>query len=311
MSQGLGAVLYLPRKLAQPGETAFDSLPALVADIFHAHPAHIFVAAAGIVVRAVAPHLRGKAQDPAVVVLDQAGRHAVSLLSGHLGGANALARHVAALSGGTAVITTATDTEGLPSLDLLARDSNLVIENLEAVKLANAALLEGRTVQVFDPENRLMLPQNSSTHFEWVASPQEFEPGKAWVAVDWRVFALPEGCLTLRPRVVAAGVGCRKGASSEAILEAIRSGCRTAGVSPASLAALASIEEKRHEPGLLETALVLGLETIFYPASRLAKVAVPTPSATVRRHMGVILTYQVRKQVRLFCVALGRRPRPL
>lgn len=287
LAKELGGSLHLPRKLAASDEAGFESLPALVAEIFHAHPAHVFVAATGIVVRSIAPLLRGKAVDPAVIALDQAGRFAVSLLSGHLGGANALARRVASLTGGQAVITTATDTAGLPSLDLLAKDSGLVIENLEAVKTVNAALLEGGIVQVFDPYNRLSVPLQATRRFEWVASPQDFEPGRAWVAVDWRAFALPKGCLALRPRVVVAGVGCRKGVSARSVAQHILAGCAKVGAAPASLAALASIEEKRQEPGLLEAARILGLETIFYPASRLAQVTVPTPSALVRRHMGV------------------------
>ena len=168
LANELRADLYLPGKLAGPGERAFDSLPELVADVFHEYAGHVFVAACGIAVRAVAPHLRSKAQDPGVVVLDQNGRHAVSLLSGHLGGANDLARRAAAFTGGEAVITTATDSAGLPSLDILARDSGLAIENLEAVRTVNAGLLAGQTVQVFDPEARLAVPAKHCQRFEWV-----------------------------------------------------------------------------------------------------------------------------------------------
>jgi len=286
----LSGALYLPRKLATPGETSFDSLPALVAQVFHRHPAHIFLAASGIVVRAIATHLRGKDKDPAVLVLDQNGRHVVSLLSGHLGGANALARRVAALTGGTAVITTATDTAGLPALDLMAQDNGLAIENLAAVRTVSAALLAGQTVQLFDPECRLTVPPAHSAHFEWVASPQDVEPGRPVVAVTWRTgrtAGLDPEWLVLRPRVVVAGVGCRKGAGAEDILEIIRAGCASRGVAVKSLAALASIEAKRNEPGLLEAGRTLGVDMVFYPADQLAKVAVPTPSQRVREHMGV------------------------
>jgi cobalt-precorrin 5A hydrolase len=285
-----GADLYLPRKLAGPeesGETAFDSLPALVARVFHAYQGHLFVAACGIVVRAVAPLLKGKALDPAVVVMDQAGRHAVSLLSGHLGGANDLARRAAAVSGGEAVITTATDTAGLPSLDLLARDSNLAIENLDAVRTVNAALLEGRAVQVFDPETRLVIPQAHCGLFEWVGAPHLLEPGRPCVAVSWREGSFPAGCLVLRPRVVVAGTGCRKGTPASEIAQAVREACAARGVAVKSLAALASIEAKRGEPGLLEAAALLGAEAIFFPASRLGGISVPNPSAYALKHMGV------------------------
>jgi len=283
----LGADIFLPRKLAGEGERAFDSLPENVAVVFHSYGGHVFVAACGIVVRAVAPLLKGKASDPAVVVMDQNGRHAVSLLSGHLGGANDLARRAAAFTGGEAVITTATDSAGLPSLDLLARDSGLFIENIGAVKTVNAGLLEGRTVQVFDPESRLSVPSRHCELFEWVAAPHHLEPDRPRVAVTWRSSPLPEGCLVLRPRVVVAGVGCRKGAPTGDIVDAVLQACRMKSAAPGSLAALASIEAKRGEPGLLEAARQLGVETIFYPAERLGAVKAPNPSQAALKHMGV------------------------
>ena len=115
----------------------------LSAETFPLYRQHVFIAAAGIVVRAIAPHLRSKRVDPAVVALDQRGKHVVSLLSGHLGGANRLAEEVAAITGGVPVVTTATDTEGVVSIDLLAEEKGLVLSNPEAVKGVNMALLQG------------------------------------------------------------------------------------------------------------------------------------------------------------------------
>ena len=90
-----------------------------------------------------------------MVVVDEAGQFAVSLLSGHLGGANELARQVAKISGGTPVITTATDVQGLPALDLLAVEHGLTIENLAGVRPVHMALLAGRPVRLVDPEGCL------------------------------------------------------------------------------------------------------------------------------------------------------------
>ena len=287
LARELKADLFLPGKLAGVGEQAFDSLPELIGDIFHHYGGHVFITACGIAVRAVAPLLRGKTRDPAVVVMDQLGRHAVSLLSGHLGGANDLARRAAAFTGGDAVITTATDSAGLPSLDLLARDSGLVIENIEGVKAVNAGLLAGSVVQVFDPDNRLVVPAGHCRRFEWVAAPHLLEPGRPAVVVTWRETPLPAGCLALRPRVVVAGVGCRKGVPGQEIAGAVRQALASRGVAVKSLAALASIEAKRHEPGLVEAARDLGAELVFFPAGRLAAVQAPTPSPMALKHMGV------------------------
>jgi len=150
--------LFLPGRLAKAhGAIAFDGLLERVAKDFFSYPRHVFITAAGIAVRAIAPHLKGKDQDPAVIVLDQEGEYVVSLVSGHLGGANELARKVAQLTGGSAVITTATDTAGVPAIDVLAKERNLSIANLKVVKSLNMAMLEGKPVQVFDPEDRLGL----------------------------------------------------------------------------------------------------------------------------------------------------------
>jgi cobalamin biosynthesis protein CbiG len=101
----------------------------VVTELWSKYEALVFIMASGIVVRTIAPLLRDKKTDPAVVVLDEAGKFAVSLAGGHLGGANELASEVARFLGGEAVITTASDVNGLPSLDLWARDHGLIIEN--------------------------------------------------------------------------------------------------------------------------------------------------------------------------------------
>ncbi len=119
-----------PAQAGEPGDSPFSRLSEVFREAFAQGENLVCVMAAGIVVRGIAPYLQGKDTDPAVVVVDEAGQFAVSLLSGHLGGANELARRVAKLLGGTPVITTATDVQGLPALDSLAVEHGLIIENL-------------------------------------------------------------------------------------------------------------------------------------------------------------------------------------
>lgn len=113
----------------------------------------VCIMATGIVVRMLAPLIVHKTSDPAVVVLDQKGKHAISLLSGHLGGANDLAREMAAISGGEAVITTATDVAGELSFDTFAKKYNMAIENIGQLKHISGALLSGKKVNVFTDKN--------------------------------------------------------------------------------------------------------------------------------------------------------------
>lgn len=113
----------------------------------------VCIMATGIVVRILAPLIVHKTSDPAVVVLDQKGKYAISLLSGHLGGANDLAREIAAISGGEAVITTATDVAGELSFDTFAKKYDMAIENIGQLKHISGALLAGKKVNVFTDKN--------------------------------------------------------------------------------------------------------------------------------------------------------------
>ncbi|MEF2145789.1 MAG: cobalt-precorrin 5A hydrolase [Desulfovibrionaceae bacterium] len=279
----LDADIHVPKLLAtETGAHAFSSLGELLAETFSAYPRHIFISAAGIAVRAVAPHLRDKDRDPAVVVVDQAGQYAVSLLSGHLGGANNLARQVAALLGGQAVISTATDVAGLPALDELAKRLGLRLNDLEPAKHVSAALLRGERPQLFDPKELLA---DSAAHFDRVRDPATWNPERPGAWVHWTV--APQGALGLHPPCLFAGLGCRKGAPATELLELLHSGLEQAGLARESLAGLASIEAKRDEPGLLRMAAELQLDIIFFAPQELGRVSTPSPSAMVRKHMGV------------------------
>ena len=127
------------------------TLAGWTAQQFAAADALVFVGAAGIAVRAIAPHCQSKATDPAVVVLDECGRFAVPLLSGHLGGANDLACRLAAACGAVPVITTATDANGLFAVDEWAKKQNCAVWETPRIKLVSGALLAGKTVRYASP----------------------------------------------------------------------------------------------------------------------------------------------------------------
>jgi len=292
LAEQTGGDLYLPVRFCDSYKAiCFDRLQDAVAENFLKYPRHVFIAAAGIVVRVIAPYLRSKKHDPAVVVLDQKGRHVISLLSGHLGGANALAHEVARLSGGEAVITTATDTEGVPSMDMLAKERGLFIADMDAVKGVNMAILEGRSVQVFDPEDRLGLenagiPGLSANRVErkeqWLIQ----EPG---VWVTWKLKTPDPGGnrLILHPRRLVAGIGCNRGTASKEILELISTAFKDNDLALESLKCIATIEAKRDEQGLIDAANELKVPLLFADPSEIEFINVPNPSSMVKKHMGV------------------------
>ena len=286
------ADLYLPPELAREfGGRKFFRLRDLLTETFSRYSGHVFLSAAGIVVRGIAPLLRGKEEDPAVVVLDQKGEYAVSLLSGHLGGGNRLAREVAAVTGGRAVITTATDSLGLPAAEELARDREMHIPDLRAATPVNAALANRRILQLRDPEERLGLAARLDPEFPLrrVETAEEIDPGHAAIWVDWRRAprAASRGALVLHPRCLVAGVGCNRGTDSEEILGLIRSCLEEHDLARESLACLATTAAKRDETGLQQAAQVLDVPLVCLEAEQLGAANVPNPSETVTKHMGV------------------------
>ena len=253
------------------------SLRDWTAERFGACEALVIIGAAGIAVRAVAPFLRSKTTDPAVLVLDEQGRFVIPLLSGHLGGANALAQRVAALCGATAVITTATDGRGLFAVDLWAKKQGLQLVQPERIKTVSSKLLAGETVGVYSAfPIRGELPQGLCLCAEREAD----------VCVDF----LPrsETALWLLPKTLVLGLGCKRGTEKD-VLEAVftafqkETGCRAE-----TLIAAASIDRKAGEPGLLAFCEAHRYPLRFFSADELqAAAGCFTASPFVERTVGV------------------------
>jgi cobalt-precorrin 5A hydrolase len=224
----------------------------------------VFIGATGIAVRAIAPYLKGKDKDPAVVVLDDLGRFSISLLSGHLGGANELATRAASLFGGQAVITTATDNHGRFAVDLFAKEQGLFITRLEKIKEISASLLKGDDVGFFSdfpvegnlPEG--LLKDVSANPSIYISINEH--PGKE-----------RNDSLMLIPKIVVLGIGCRKGVSFETIKSAVDQVLLDWNINKESIAVCASIDIKKEEPGICEFAAHYGVPFVTYPAEVLSK----------------------------------------
>ncbi|MGA8571136.1 MAG: cobalt-precorrin 5A hydrolase [Desulfobaccales bacterium] len=286
-----GAQCWLSQAQAgEAGDLVFVSLSQALGEAFARGENLVCVMAVGIVVRSIAPFLKSKAADPAVVVVDEAGQFAISLLSGHLGGANDLARQVAKALGGMPVITTATDVQGLPALDLLAVEHGLAIENLPEVRVISMALLEGRPVRVVDPQGYLAEmvaanPERFTSESDLDRALNNLVPA---VYVGFRERPWPEGWLRLRPRNLVVGMGCHKGTPEKELIDFIEYTFQQEGLSLLSLKALATIEAKKEEPGLRMAARSLGVEFLWFTAQELEAMPAPHPSPQVARHMGVV-----------------------
>ncbi|UCE82509.1 MAG: precorrin-4 C(11)-methyltransferase [Deltaproteobacteria bacterium] len=285
--------LYLPEKSADRSTSlhTFTDFRDTFSRCFNQHKEMVCVMATGIVVRLLAALLRGKDSDPAVVVVDEMGRNAVSLVSGHLGGANALARRVAAITGGQAVITTATDVQGKVSFDELAMHGGLVIENLERVKTLNMALLEGQEIGLFDPGRWLHHLVPESVRLRPLKEPEEARDVgvSCWIFVGEGFASFePPPCLILRPKNLVVGVGCNRGTHSSEIGAAVERVFRGHGLSLMAIRNLATAELKRDEEGLNELLAERGWSAEYFAVPELeAGGPVPRPSEVVKKHLGV------------------------
>lgn len=223
----------------------------------------VFVGATGIAVRSVAPFLRSKTVDPAVVVIDERGRHAISLLSGHIGRGNELTLRASKIVGAEPVITTATDINGLFSADAFASRQGMAIDDISLVKDVSSALLEGRKVGM------------ASDYPVIGRVPEELtvEEGDLGIHITSMETGSPfTRTLRLIPRNIIIGIGCRRGTSGARIAEKVFEAFRTRGLSFKGARMVASIDLKADEPGLLEFYQRYGLGARFFTAEELASV---------------------------------------
>ncbi len=223
-------------KHTDPDAQAFSDMSRLTAGIFGRFDALIFVCACGIAVRMIAPHVRSKLTDPAVIAVDDCGRFAVPLLSGHLGGANALAQRLAEVISATAVVTTATDTGRLFSPDSFAAANGLTITDMDAAKLIASAVLDGERIGLVSDCEYVNLPDQLTTG-----------TARCGIYIGTRGLKPFEVTLTLVPRDLAVGIGCKRGTSAEKIAAAVAA----AGIDRERIAVVASIDLKAAEPGLI------------------------------------------------------------
>ncbi|HXV20666.1 MAG TPA: cobalt-precorrin 5A hydrolase [Desulfuromonadales bacterium] len=269
----------------------------------------VFIMATGIVVRVIAPHLQAKDRDPAVVVVDEAGSFAISLLSGHLGGANELTRDVAELLGGQAVITTATDVNELPSFDLMAKEEGWVIDDLDRVKSLNALLLAGEEIAVVDPSGRVAARfagrGRLSIHANFVAALESGAAGFVFVTNRQLPPQAQAGkLLVLRPKNLALGIGCNRETSAGEIAEVVGVQLKQLFLSLRSIAVIGTAAAKREEAGLLAFAGEHGIPLRFFESHELNAVAVPSPPSA--HALGAIGAIGVAEPAALLAAGSGR-----
>lgn len=203
----------------------------------------IFIMAAGIVVRTIAPLLKDKKTDPAVVVLDEKGRFAISLLSGHLGGANRFAGEIAGFLGGEAVITTASDINGMTSIDIWARDNNLTIEDWNQLPAVSSRLLKKGSLKVYSEADLLLPPDFSAT--------ADSDSADILITNKNGYYGKKRGQFIMRPGNIVVGFGCNSNTQAEEIEDVVNKIFDENNLSFSSIHSIATLDKKGKELGLI------------------------------------------------------------
>ena len=250
---------------ALPEVSMKETVKACVDAYFGQVDAIVFVTASGIAVRSVAEHLTHKSKDPAIVCMDELGKHVISLVSGHAGGANALTQMLADVMWATPVITTATDVEGRFSIDDYAREHNLVVTDWEKAKAISAEVLttgaepvwmdEAEVLQEEEKNACEIRKEQKSTGIDGCENEinvQELQIGSHQVIITPQDGSVDVQTLQLIPRCIVAGVGCKKGTPVDKIEHAVQDAFAKAGLRMEALCAVVSIDLKKEEAGLLE-----------------------------------------------------------
>ena len=221
----------------------------------------IFVGAVGIAVRMIAPYVESKGTDPAVVVLGEDGAYVISVMSGHIGGGNRLTERIAGITGGQAVITTATDINGAFAVDVWAGDNGCVIPELSMIRKISGAVLRGEAVG-FDAGTFAIEGQ----------LPQELTSEEADTGISVSLSGNSsrfENTLNVVPVIVTLGVGCHKDGDSENFEKAVLKALEDNNISMTAVERVASVDLKREEKCIIDFCARYRLPFVTYAPEEL------------------------------------------
>ena len=229
-----------------------SKLSDICREAFKNREAVVFIGAMGIAVRSIAPYVADKLSDPPVIVVDEAGKHVIPVLSGHIGGANELAVRIADSINAEPVLTTATDVSGAFSVDLFAKENDLRIVNREGIAKVSSSALAGKAVTIcikdYPPKNYVDVLVTDESALKDSAS------------------------IVLCPRKYAVGIGCRKGKPFDEIRNFAESVLTENGIIADEIGAIATVDVKKNEPGLLRLSQYWRVPLLAFESAVLNKV---------------------------------------
>ncbi|MDD5828585.1 MAG: cobalt-precorrin 5A hydrolase [Lachnospira sp.] len=270
----------------------FDTVGSVIKSRFASSDRILFVCAAAIAVRTIAPYLKSKVTDPAVLVADESGKFLISLLSGHIGGANGWCEKLADSIGAIPVITTATDTRGMFAVDLFATSHNMRIVNPVMIQDISGRILNGEPVGITGDETFSGLLKE--TEKQWNGQITftdningDYESGVQIIThADENVVF--KRTLKLVPKNLAVGIGCKRGKSAREIEQAVKKALAANNLMPEGIAVVASVDRKADEQGIIEFAEKWKVPYKTFTPEYLSKIEGEfTSSAFVNEQIGV------------------------
>lgn len=284
-----------------PGNVTFFETPIkdLTAKIFDSYDALVYIVSLGAVVRTIAPFLKDKHTDPAVIVVDDMANFSISVLSGHVGGANELTEEISRITGAKPVITTASDVGKTIPVDILGREFGWTTELGENITKVSACVVNEEPVGIFQDAGEknwwkrdVPLPKNFKSYEnldELVAS-----GCKAALLITDRILGEPYADLLkksvlYRPKSLSIGMGCDKGTTQEQLDKLLEETFQKNNLSVKSVKCVSTVDLKNREAGLLAFCERHGWELVCYTRDELVQLKdiLPNPSEMVMKYLKI------------------------
>ena len=227
-----------------------SGIKKLISNLWNEYDALIFISSTGMAIRLIQPYIKNKTIDPAVVVVDDTGKFSISLLSGHLGGANELAKWIGNKIIAIPVITTASDNRNIEAVDLFAKKNNYHIDNIKALTKVSAMMVNEKNIGFYSEDDKIIDYPN----LEIIQDLENIDSNiqGAIIVSSQKIKPLNVPHVILRPKNINVGIGCRKGVDGERIIEAIKQAFEEVDISTKSIKAIGTIEVKKDEKGIIE-----------------------------------------------------------
>ena len=289
--------IYAPSKFSNNNsqiEWFVDSTTKKVGGLFKTNEALVCIFSLGAVIRLIAPHMKDKKTDPAVVVIDDTGKFAISTLSGHLGGANQLTEDIAKVLNASAVITTAADVNKTIAVDLVGKEFGWKIDDDSTVTKVSPFMVNDEKIGVFQDAGekdwltpKKELPKNVTIYnnFEELRNSN----CKGYLIISDRIIddnQILKNAVVYRPKTLVVGVGLHWDTTSNTIKEGLEYCAKNFKVSLKSIARFASIKKEAHVEGLQDLAKEMNIPVDYHEKEELAQITIPNPSETVQAFEG-------------------------